>query len=72
MRYKPDPDYPKYVCPKCGHAAQQDSYKIAMVATHHLGECDVCRNYDGLTSVRTYGYPDFTALQKKYGKPTNN
>jgi hypothetical protein len=71
MRYKPDPNYPNWVCYNCGHKAQSDPHKIASLSTWHLDTCDVCGKYESVTQPRDFGYPQFPKTKKKRNNESN-
>ena len=54
----PKSDYPSWICGECARLAGHRRMHIGIVATFHIGLCDVCMKQEVVTEPRDYGYPD--------------
>jgi hypothetical protein len=61
--------YPDFVCKECAERAGGSSKRSRalcnMVATYHMGKCDICGQEKPLTQPRDFGYPNFNNLLNK-------
>ena len=49
--------YPDWICTDCGEKVQRIMLRRALIATFHIGRCDICGETKPVTQPRDYGWP---------------